>query len=61
MISWAPTREPLIVGDAEQDESYLEDGHEHLVESLNAFKPLVLVQALGDDKSLGEFDIALKN
>ena len=59
-ISWSPTREPSIVGDAEQDsESYLEDGHEYLVESLsNTFTPLVPDQAPGGDESLGEFYIA---
>ena len=47
-------------GDAEQDsESYLEDSHEYLVESLsNTFTPLVPDEVPGGDESLGEFDIA---
>ena len=47
------------MGDAKQDECYLEGGHEYPVESSNTFELPVPNQALGDDESLCEFDIAL--
>ena len=60
-ISRSPTREPSTVGDAEQGGSYLEDGHEYLIESSNTrLEPPVPDQALGDNGSLGESDIVLK-
>ena len=62
MVLRSPTREPSILGDAEQDQSDLDDDLEYLVESSNAFEPPVPNQALGDsdDKSLGEFDITFE-